>query len=329
MKKLLQWIATPAVLALTVLAMTAGTRVMAQGYPAKPVRILIETTTGSTNDIWSRRFAQRLGDVLGQSFVVDAKPGASGTIAAETMARSTPDGLTLFFGGMTALITYPSAGGVTRYQPAKDFVPIALGTMGYPMVVASAKLGAQNLAQLLEKARARGGELICGTAGQASPQHFACAQFAKATGIRIRAIPYKGGAAALLDAANGDVDIAIGWSSELEPFTSAKRLIAVTTMGPTRHPKYGQVPTLAEAGYAATNLAAFSGLFAPAGTPQEIIDRLNAEMVRAALRPEMKEWMEANGGIYMPMNAAEFGNFFRSEQSKWKRIAEEGSIRLE
>ncbi len=310
-------------------SMTFGQPAAAQGYPAKPVRILIETTTGSTNDIWSRRFAQRIGEVLGQSFIVDGRPGASGTIAAETVARAPADGYTLLFGGMTSLISYPAAGGVVRYQPERDFVPIGLGTMGYPLVVASAKLGVRNLAELLDKARAQSEELTCGTAGHASPQHFACSQFARVTGIKVRAIPYKGGAAAMLDAANGDVHLTIGWSSELEPFTSSGKLVAVTTLGPSRHPKYRAVPTIAEAGFAPVELAAFSGLMAPAGTPQDVIDRLNVEMVKAAQRPEMKEWMDAYGGIYMPMGAAEFGAFFRKEQAKWKRMAEEGSIRID
>lgn len=321
--------AAAATLLLPITLLSGAPPAAAQGYPARPVRILIETTTGSTNDIWSRRFAQRFGEALGQSFIVDSRPGASGTIAAEAAARSPADGYTLFFGGMTALITYPAAGGAVRYQPARDFTPIGLGTMGYPLVVASPKRGTQTLAQVLEKARAQSDELTCGTAGHASPQHFACSQFARATGIRIRAIAYKGGAAALLDAANGDVDLAIGWSSELEPFTSSGRLAAVTTLGPSRHPKYPAVPTIAEAGFGPTEMAAFSGLFAPAGTPPEVIDRLNAEMVKAATRPDMKEWMETNGGLYMPMNAAEFGAFFRKEQAKWKQMAQDGAIRIE
>lgn len=314
---------------LTVASVVAPSAAWSQTYPARPVRLVIETTTGSTNDIWSRRFGQRMGEALGQSFVVDNKPGASGTIAAEQVARAGADGHTLLFGGMTSLITYPAANGTVRYQPTRDFIPIGLGTMAYPLVLASAKLGVKSLPAFIASAKSRGDEVTCGTAGVASPQHFACSEFGRAVGIRVRAIPYKGGAAAMLDAANGDVELVVGWSSEVAPFTDNGRLVPLVTLGPKRHPRFPDVPTTDEAGFRAVQLPAFSGLFAPAGTAPDVIARLNAEMVKAATRPDMKEWMDANGGIYMPMDATEFAAFFRQEQAKWKRLAEEGSIRAE
>lgn len=301
----------------------------AQTWPARPIRVIIDTTTGSTNDIWSRRYAQRIGEALQQSIVVDNRPGASGTIAAEALAKSPADGYTLYYGGMTALITYPASGGAVRYDPVRDFVPIGMGTMGYPMVVISPRLGVRTLAELVERGRAKPDELTCGTGGHASNQHFACAQFARAIGVKIRTIAYKGGAAALLDAANGEISMAIGWSSELEPFTSAGRLIAVTALAPGRQPKYPDVPTIAEAGFTPVEFSAFSGFFAPAGTPAEVVDRLNAEILKAAQRSDMKEWMDTNGGIYMPLKAADFTTFFRKEQTKWKRMSEETGIRVE
>jgi tripartite-type tricarboxylate transporter receptor subunit TctC len=301
----------------------------AQSFPNRPIRVVIETTTGSTNDIWSRRFGQRLGEALGQPIVVDNKPGASGTIAAEQVARAAADGHTLLFGGMASLITFPAASGAVRYQPGRDFVPIALGTMGYPLVLASAKLGVKSLPEFVAWTKTRSEEVTCGTAGIASPQHFACSEFARAVGVKARAIPYKGGAAAMLDAVTGEVALVVAWSSEAAPFTENGRLVPLVTLGPKRHPRFPDVPTTDEAGYRAVLLPAFSGLFAPVGTPPEIIARLNAEMVKAATRPEMKEWMDANGGIYMPMDASEFATFFRQEQAKWKRLADEGNIRAE
>ncbi len=189
----------------------------AQPYPSKPIKLIVDGPAGGINDIWARRYAQRISEAMQQTIVVENRPGASGTIAAEAVAKSTPDGYTMFFGGMNPLVAYPGAGGLVRYDPVRDFVPVAVSTMGYPAFVVNSGLGIKTLADLVERAKAKPDEFICGTSGQASVQHFACVKAAEALGVEMRTVPYKGGSAALMDAAAGQIQVSVGYTAELEP----------------------------------------------------------------------------------------------------------------
>jgi tripartite-type tricarboxylate transporter receptor subunit TctC len=326
MKRLLSLACALTALALPAVASAQG----ADGYPSRPIRLITDSPPGGINDIWARRYAQRVGEAIGQPLVVDNRPGASGTIAAEALAKAPADGYTMYYGGMNPLVAYPGAGGVIRFDPDRDFVPVALGTMGYPLLVVGSGLGPKTLKELIAHAKARpNDELTCGTGGHASVQHFACAQFARSVGVKVRAVPYKGGALAALDAANGQIAIASGFSSELEPLTTPGRLVAVGLFGPNRLPKFPDAPTMAEAGFPGIELPSFSGFFVPAGTPAPIVAKLNVELVRAMQRPEMSEWLRTAGGVWMPMKSDEFSSFYRREREKWKRMSEETGIRVE
>lgn len=310
-------------------AFCAPVTAIAQDYPTRPVRLLVDGPAGGVNDIWARRYGQRISETIGQPVVVDNRPGASGSIAAEALARSAPDGYTIFFGGMNPLVAFPGAGGQVRYDPAKDFAPIGVGTMGYPMLVAYSGAGIKTVADLVAQAKAKPDELICGTAGHAALQHFACVYLEKLLGIKLRTVPYKGSSAALLDAANGAVQIAIGYASELEPLTTPGKLVAIAALSPNRMPKYPSAPTLAEAGYPGLDLIAFSGFFAPAGTPRPIIDKLNAASIQAMQRPELTELLKSLGGLYEPLNPDDFAKIVAREQAKWKKMSDETGIKIE
>jgi tripartite-type tricarboxylate transporter receptor subunit TctC len=316
-------------MSIAVLCMTGV--VVAQGsaptWPNKPIKVLVDGPAGGINDIWTRRYAQRLSEQFGQPVVVEPRPGASGTIAAEAVAKSAPDGYTVLYGGMNPLVAFPGAGGTVRYDHTKDFAPSAIGSMGYPLFVASSALGVKNLAEL--KVKAAGKELTCGTSGQASVQQFACANAAKALGIRLRAIPYKGGAAALMDASAGQIDVSVGYTAETEALVTQGRLIPLASFAPNRLPRFPNAPSFAEAGYPGLELPSFSGFFFPAGTPQAMVDRFNAEAVKAMAKPEMGEYVKAAGGFYIPYKSAEFADFVRKEQMKWKKMSDETGIRAE
>ncbi len=318
--------------ALVALACLAATPSTAQdAWPAKPIRLIVDGPAGGINDIWGRRYAQRVGEALGQPVVVDNRPGASGTIAAEALVKAAPDGYTLFYGGMNPLVAYPGAGGVIRYDPAKDVQPIALGTIGYPLLIVGSGFGAKALSDVVARAKARpaNDELTCGTGGHASVGHFACFQIARAAGFKLRAVHYKGGSLAAADAAAGQIHLSSGFSSELEPLTAPGRAIAIGLFGPNRLPKFPDTPTMTEAGYPNIDLPSFSGFFAPAGTPAPIVARLNAEFVRAMQRPEMTQWIQGAGGVWMPMSVEEFSAMYRREREKWKRMSDESGIRVE
>ncbi|MFT3801812.1 MAG: tripartite tricarboxylate transporter substrate binding protein [Burkholderiaceae bacterium] len=301
----------------------------AQDYPNRPIRLLVDGPAGGVNDIWARRYGQRISESLGQPVVVDNRPGASGSIAAEALARSAPDGYTMFFGGMNPLVAFPGAGGQVRYDPAKDFTAVGVGTLGYPMLVVYNGTGIKTVADLIAQAKAKPEELICGTSGHAGLQHFACVYLEQMLGIKLRTVPYKGSSAALLDAANGAVQIAIGYASELEPLTTPGKLVAIAALSPNRMPKYPSAPTLAEAGYPGLDLIAFSGFFVPAGTPRPIVDKLNVATIKAMQRPEMTEWLKSLGGTYEPLNPDDFAKLVAREQAKWKKMSAETGIKVE
>lgn len=301
----------------------------AQAYPSKPIKVVVDGPAGGINDIWTRRYTQRLAESMQQAVVVENRPGASGSIAAEAVSKSTADGYTVMFGGMNPLVAYPGAGGVVRYDPVKDFTPVALGTMGYPAFVINPSLGIKTLAEFQQRARAKPDEFICGTAGQASVQHFACALVSRALGIKMRTVPYKGGSAALMDAASGQVQVAVGYTAELEPLTGPGKLLVLASFAPTRLPKFPNAPSFAEAGFPGLELPSFSGFFMPPGAPKEAVERLNAEAIKAMARPEMIEWRQSVGGYYEIFKPNEFGEFVRREQAKWRRMSEELGIRAE
>ena len=300
-----------------------------QPYPSRSIRLIVDGPAGGINDIWARRYAQRMSESLAQPIVVENRPGASGSIAAEALAKSAPDGYTMFFGGMNPLVAFPASGGVVRYDPAKDFAGVGVGTMGYPLLVVNSQLGIRTAAELIERAKAKPDDLICGNGGHASVQHFACVLFARTAGIKLRAVPYKGGSAALLDTANGNVQVSVGYSSELEPLTIPGKILAVGAFAPKRLPKFPAAPTWAEAGLPGLELPSFSGFFVPAGTPQAIVERLNAETIKAMAHPQMTEWLQTAGGVYQPFTARQFSDMVRGEQQKWKKMSDETGIKID
>jgi tripartite-type tricarboxylate transporter receptor subunit TctC len=300
-------------------------------YPTKPVKLIVEGPAGGINDIWARRYGQRISESMGQPVVVDNRPGASGTIAAEALARSAPDGYTVMYGGMNPLVAYPGAGGKVRFDPAQDLVPVGLSNMGYPMLTVGAGSGIKSVQELIAKAKAAkvGDELTCGTGGNASVGHFACAQFGKVAGIRLRLVPYKSNSLAAQDAANGVIHMAPGFSSEIEPLTTGGRLLPVGAFAPARLPKFPGTQTMGEAGLPGMDLTSFAMFFVPAGTSAAIVEKLNAELIKAMARPEMTEWLVSAGGVYKPMKPAELLQMLHGEQAKWKRMSSEFGIEVQ
>jgi tripartite-type tricarboxylate transporter receptor subunit TctC len=310
-------------------ALCVATPVMAQSYPSRPIKVIVDGPAGGINDIWTRRYTQRLSEAFQQPVVVENRPGASGSIAAEAVAKSPNDGYTLMYGGMNPMVAFPGAGGAVRYDPVKDFNGAALGTMGYPMFVASAASGIKSIPDLLQRAKAKPDDITCGTSGQAGVQHFACMMIGKALGIQMRPVHYKGGAAALLDAASGQITVSVGYTAETEQMVASGKLIALAAMAPNRLPRFPSAPSFAEAGYPGLEVPSFAGFFFPAGTPQAIIERFNAEAVKTMARPEMGEFVKQAGGFYSPMKAVEFSDFVAKELAKWKRMSQETGIRAE
>ena len=317
-----------AFIAAAALAASAGSALAQQDYPSRSIKLIVDGAAGGINDIWARRYGQRLGDSLKQTVVPENRVGASGTLSVEALIKSPPDGYTLYYGGLNPLVIYPGSGGQVRYDPLKDVMPVGLSNMGFPVLVTGEGFGAKTLAEAVAKAKA--GEQSCGTGGNASLQHFACAAIARAAGVKLLIVPYKAGSAAVLEAAGGQISFAVGYMSEIEPLIKSGKLVPLAVYGPKRLPKLPNVPTMAEAGYPGLELFSFSGFYVPAGTPMPIVNKLNAELVAAMTQStEMQDWLSFAGGLYEPMDQPTFAALYRNQIMPWRRMSADYGIRVE
>jgi len=296
-------------------------------YPNKPIKLIVDGPAGGINDIWARRYTNVLGPAMKATFVIDNRSGASGTISADALTQAAPDGYTMYYGGMVPLVLFPGAGGKVRYDPVKDFLPIALGTMGFPTLVAGAHVGAKTIAEAVAKGTAS--ERTCGTGGNASVAHFACDTLARAAKVKLLNVPYKAAALAAQDAAAGQVDFTAAFFSEIDALVQSGRLVPLAVYGPQRLPRYPNVPTMAEAGFPDLSLPAFSGFFFPAGTPMPMVTKMHAALLAAMQTPELTNILANAGGVYQVMTQPAFADFYRQEIAKWKKLSVENNIRVE
>ena len=296
-------------------------------YPNKPIKLIVDGPAGGINDIWARRYTNVVGPAMKATFVIENRSGASGSISAEALTQAAPDGYTMYYGGMVPLVLFPGAGGKVRYDPLKDFLPIALGTMGFPTLVAGVHVGAKTFPEAVAKGMAA--ERTCGTGGNASVAHFACAGLARSAKIKLLNVPYKAAALAAQDAAAGQVDFTAAFFSEIDPLVSAGKLVPLGVYGPQRLPRYPNVPTMTELGHPELSLPSFSGFFYPAGTPAPMVAKMHAALVAAMQTPELTNILANAGGVYQVMTQPAFADFYRQEIGKWKKLSADNNIRVE
>lgn len=309
-------------------AALSGTAAAQQDYPNRPIKLIVDGPPGSINDIWARRYGQRLSEQLKQPVIVENRVGASGTISADALIKSPPDGYTLYYGGLNPLVIFPAAGGQVRYDPLKDVVPVGLSNMGFPTLVVGTGLGVKTLAEAVAKAKA--GEQSCGNSGNASVYHFACAAIERAAKLKLLHVPYKTGSQAITEAAGGQISFAVGYMSEIEPLINSGKLVPLAVYGPKRLPKLPNVPTMAEAGYPGLELFSFAGFYFPANTPMPIVNKVNAELVTAMTKStEMQEALRFAGGLYEPLDQPAFADMYRNEVQRWRKMSADFGIRVE
>ena len=315
----------------TGLTMTRPALAQAPDYPNKPIRFVVSSAASGVVDIRARRFGLRLGELLKQPIIVDNRPGASTTIGAEFVARSAPDGYTALFGGNTETVWVNALEMAARYDPAKDLLPVAQFTLGYPVLVVHAGMGPKTLQELVEWARARPGQLMCGTAGHGSGQHFVCEMLARAANIRLQTVPYKGTAPMLQDTAAGQVHVSIGFLAEVDKqYIAPGRVIALGVLGPRRlSASFPDLPTMAELGYQNFELLSWTGMFVPTGTPQAVIARLNTEIRKVVQEPDFVAWLGQTGSEVVTPTTEQFREFVRTEMARWKARADEYGIKAE
>jgi len=299
----------------------------AQTWPARPVRLLLPYAPGGGVDIVARTLAQKLAEQLAASFLVENRPGGTGIVAAELVARSAPDGYTLLvsateFGINPAVRKLP-------YDPFKDFTYIAQLASVQFLLVSHPSVPIRSARQIVEIAKAHPGKLTYGSSGTAGGPHLAGELFQVVSGARWTHVPFKGAGPAMIGVMSGEVDFSFGSTiSYLEPARSGKvRAIAVT--GSKRFAPLPDVPTMAESGVPGYNAIGWYGFYGPAGLPTELVRRLHGETVRAFNSADVKQRLERAGNELVMNSPEEFVTFMHAEIAKWTRVVKESSMRFD
>jgi len=296
-------------------------------YPSKPIHLVIPFPPGGPTDIIGRALGQKLGEALGQPVIVENRGGAGASIGSDAVAKSAPDGYTLLVGTTGSHTINPALYAKLPYDPVRDFAPVSLlATYGNVLVV-SPKLPVKNVRELIELARAKPGEVTFGSAGNGASNHLSGELLASMSGVRMQHVPYKGSAPALIDVMGGQVSFMFDILSTSLPQIKAGTVRAIAFSGSTRSPLIPDVPTVAESGLPGYEVVGWFGLFAPAGTPREIVNRLNAETVKILKLPEMKE--KLTGYDPAPSTPEQFAAIIKADTALWAKVVKESGAHVD
>lgn len=312
------------------LAVTSGMApAHAQTWPERPVTMIVPFPPGGGTDTFARPLAAALGEQLGQTFIVDNRGGAGGTLGAGTAARSEKDGYTLFLGAVHHAIA-PGVYPKLAYDIEKDFRPIAVVAVVPQVVVVNPdRVKANSLAELIEAAKANPGGMTYGSAGNGTSHHLAGELFKSETGTDIQQVPYKGAGPALQDLVGGQIDMMFDGLGSSAGHIKSGTIKPLAVAGRTRSPILPDVPTAAEAGLPNYEVYTWYALWAPAGTPQEIVDRLVLEVGKALEAEKVKEVWTAQGAVPGPLTPDGMGSFVSAEIVRWGKVAKDANIRIE
>jgi tripartite-type tricarboxylate transporter receptor subunit TctC len=310
-------------LALACAALDAG----AQGYPARPVRLIVADAAGGAPDQLGRLLAQKLSESLGQQVVVDNRPGAAGALGADVAAKAPADGYTLLLTTTSIYAILPSLKRNLPYDPVKDFVPISRLATASNVLVVNVSLPASSVAELVQLAKSKPGVMNYASAGIGSPAHLAGEMLNLLAGIKLTHVPYKGAAPALLDMIAGNVQLLITSPISAGAHMNGGRVRALATTGTERNPSLPQLPTIAEAvpGYEITQSW---GIVVPTGTPLQIVKRLSEEVMKAMRLPDIRERVLKTGAVPAGDSPAAFEAFIARERQRLSEVITKTGIVL-
>ena len=291
----------------------------AQDYPNKAVRIIVPFAPGGSADVFGRFLAQRLQETLGQSFVIDNRPGAGSVIGTDAVAKSAPDGYTLLLMSNTHTVN-ESLIPTKPFQLMRDFAPVAPINYSDLVLVAKADLPANTLAELIKAAKTKPGGMSYASSGPGTPYHMAGELFKAMAGVSIVHIPYKGSAGARTDVLGGQVEMMFDAIPTMTEHIKSGKVKALATTGKVRSATLPDVPTVAEAGVPSYEATIWLGLIAPKGTPAAIVSRLNAEVGKITGNPEVRRTWTAQGTTAMTMGVDEFTRYVTDDITKWAHI---------
>jgi len=314
-------------------AMAHGTASAQADYPNRPVSVIVPQATGGANDTIARIVTAKLSEILGQQFVVENRPGAGGNIGADLIAKAQPDGYSLVMGAVATHAINPSLYSKIPYDAVRDFAPVALVASVPNVLIVNKefadKNGIRTMQDLVKYALAHPGKLNYASAGNGTWNHLFAEQLKSIAKIKITHIPYKGSGPAVSDVVAGHVQMMITPFPSARTFLTNGRLRALAVTGTKRSALFPEVPTASEAGLPGYTAASWFGILAPAGTPRPIIDRLNAESVKAMSAPDMRERFAAMGGDIATGTPEQTGEFLRAEYERWGKVIREANIKAE
>jgi tripartite-type tricarboxylate transporter receptor subunit TctC len=303
--------------------------VAAQSYPNRPVRLVVPFPAGGTTDILARAIAQKLSEALGQQFVVDNRPGAGGNIGADIVAKSAPDGYTLLMGTVGTQAINVSLYAKMPYDAAKDFTPVVL-VAGVPnILVVNPSVPVHTVADLIKLAKDKPGAINFASSGNGTSIHLSGELFKVSTGVQMSHVPYKGSAPALTDLIGGQVQVMFDNLPSALPHVKAGKLRAVAVTSTKRAPALPDVPTIAESGVPGFEATSWFGILAPAGTPRDIVTKVNAEANKALQSPEMKEKLLSQGAEAAGNTPEYFGDYIKAETVKWAKVVKESGAKVD
>jgi tripartite-type tricarboxylate transporter receptor subunit TctC len=298
-------------------------------YPNKPIRLIIGFPAGGSTDIVGRIVAQKLGERLGQTIVVENRGGAGGTIGTDAAAKAAPDGYTLTLGTTSTMAVAPGAYSKLGYDPIKSFSPISLVAVTPYLLVVNPQVPAKSLAELVALVKSQPGKLNYASAGNGSTTQLATEMLNDVTGMKMTHIPYKGNAAADLAILSNQVEVLFGSMPALLQHAKSNKLRALAVGSATRSSALPEIPTVAELGYPGFEAALWLGVLAPAGTPKPIIDKLNKELVAIAATPDFKAAMDRNGADATSNTPEQFASLIQNEVGKYGSITKRLGIKLD
>ncbi len=300
----------------------------AQGaYPTKPVRIMVGATAGGGTDIIARMFAEKLSESFKQQFVVENRPGASNTIAADLTAKAPQDGHTLLAATNTGQAIAPHLIKLS-FDPLKDLTPLALIVTVPNVLVVNSAIAAKDPAELVTAIKAKPDAFAYASSGVGSTQHIAGEAFANLTGAKMNHVPYRGSAQAHLDLISGQVQIMFDTTSSAMAHIKSGKLRALAVTSTTRSPELPNVPTIAEAGFAGAEMTTWYGLFVTSGTPKDVVDRLSAEVQRIIKLPDIQAKLRALGGEPGNITREQFAQMQKAESDRFGKLIRDANIKL-
>jgi tripartite-type tricarboxylate transporter receptor subunit TctC len=314
---------------LTLASFALANAVFGQSYPSQSIRLIVPFAPGGGSDILARIVGQHLGTHLGQSVVIENKPGAGGTIGSDLVAKATPNGYTILLGSSAPQGIGPSLYKRIPYDAVKDFAPITLISSNPNLVVVSPDLPINSIADLIALAKSKPGTLTYATAGNGTSSHLSVELFKLMTGVDMVHVPYSGAGPATLAVVKGEASMAFVDPSGALPFARSGKLRAIAITGSHRSTAMPDIPTVAESGLPGYESIAWSGLLAPAGTPPDVVAKLNAEAVAALRQPDVTEQVSKLGQDIAASTPEQFAAFIKSEIAKWAKVVQFAKVQID